>query len=189
MAAVDLRQVIATATRDVAQRALDAKWKSHLLVRVTDETLNALSTDAALMDALGGVRSLRGTTKDLELVLSKNSKLKEAVRKKGKDSLTKKQQADLKAVEKQLSDLRDKMKDLTATIPAFMYVSDIRERTLQELIDTEEADLFRKVTGLAIDAFVKMKDLGIFNGVNIDLSVDRFREEEEPSFTYFKQME
>lgn len=43
------------------------------------------------------------------------------------------------------------MKDLTATIPAFMYVSDFRERRLQEVIDTTEPALFLKVTGLSID--------------------------------------
>ena len=188
MASVDVRQVIATATRDVAQRALDAKWKSSLLVHVNDETLGALASDPSLLAALANVRSLDGSTKDLDVVLSKNAKLRKAARQKGKDKLTKKQQADLKNVEKQLSDLKEKMKDLTATIPAFMYVSDLREKTLQEVIDTTEPDLFLKVTGLTLEMFVKMKDLGVFNGVNIDLSVDRFRVEEEPSFTYFKPL-
>ncbi len=81
------------------------------------------------------------------------------------------------------------MKDLTETIPAFMYVSDFRERRLQEVIDTTEPALFLKVTGLSIDMFMKMNDLGVFNAVNIGLSVDRFREEEEPSFTYFQTQE
>lgn len=36
---------------------------------------------------------------------------------------------------------------------------------------------------------MKMNDLGVLNAVNIDLSVDRFREEEEPSFTYFQTQE
>lgn len=81
------------------------------------------------------------------------------------------------------------MKDLTGTIPAFMYVSDFRERRLQEVIDTTEPALFLKVTGLSFDMFMKMNDLGVFNAVNIDLSVDRFREEEEPSFTYFQTQE
>lgn len=186
MAVVDLRQVIATATRDVAQRALDAQWKSALLVRVNDETLNALAGDSALLDALAKVRSLGGTTKGLDVVLSKNEKLRKAERDKGKDKLTAKQQHELKEVEKQLADLKERMKDLAARIPAFMYLSDPRERTLKEVIETVEPELFEKVTGLTTETFVRMKDLGVFNGVNINLSVDRFREEEEPSFTYFK---
>ena len=186
MVDVDVRQIIATTTRDVAQRALDARWKSSLLVRVNEDTLNALANDANLLAALDNVRALDGSTKDLDVVLSKNAKLKKAVREKGKGNLTKKQQAELKEVEKQLSELREKMKDLTATIPAFMYLSDPRERTLQHVIETTEPDLFQQVTGLSLDTFVKMKDLGVFNGVNIDLSVDRFREEEEPSFRYFQ---
>jgi hypothetical protein len=186
MAVVDLRQVIATATRDVAQRALEAQWKSALLVRVNDETLNALAGDSALLNALARVHSLGGAAKDLDVVLSKNEKLRKAARKKGKDKLTARQQRELKEVQKQLADLREKMKDLAARIPAFMYLSDPRERTLKDVIETVEPELFEQVTGLTTETFVRMKELGVFNGVNINLSVDRFREEEEPSFTYFE---
>lgn len=189
MSSVDVRQVLSAATRDVAQRALDAKWKSALLVNINDETLRALADDERLLSALAKVRSLAGATEDLDVVLSKNEKLRKAARRKGKGKLTKKQRDELKETDKQLDQLKKKMKDLTATIPAFMYLTDLREKTLQEVIETTEPELFEKATGMTREVFVKMRDLGVLNGVNIDLSVDRFREEEEPSFTYFKPSE
>ncbi len=158
-------------------------------MNINDETLRALADDERLLSALAKVRSLAGATEDLDVVLSKNEKLRKAARRKGKGKLTKKQRDELKETDKQLDQLKKKMKDLTATIPAFMYLTDLREKTLQEVIETTEPELFEKATGMTREVFVKMRDLGVLNGVNIDLSVDRFREEEEPSFTYFKPSE
>jgi hypothetical protein len=48
-------------------------------------------------------------------------------------------------------------------IPAFMYLTDFRENTLQDAITKQEPDLFLAVTGLTVTDFHLLVGLKVFN--------------------------
>ena len=69
-------------------------------------------------------------------------------------------------------------------IPIFMYLTDFREQTLQDVIMQLEPGLFKKVTGLCVDDFSLLVSLGVFNSSLMNDAVYKFRRYEDASLIY-----
>ncbi len=69
-------------------------------------------------------------------------------------------------------------------IPAFMYLTDFRENTLQDVITKLEPGLFRTVTGLTVEDFHLLVNLGVFNATHMNQAVFAFRRYEDSSLSY-----
>ena len=65
-----------------------------------------------------------------------------------------------------------------------MYLTDFRERTLKDVITKLEPGLFKKVTGLKVEDFELLVDLGVFNSNLINDAVFKFKRYEEASLSY-----
>ncbi len=69
-------------------------------------------------------------------------------------------------------------------IPAFMYLTDYRENTLQDVITKLEPDLFLAVTGLTVKDFHLLVGLKVFNTEQMNQAVFAFRRYEDASLAY-----
>ncbi|MEI2700355.1 MAG: hypothetical protein V9E94_19240 [Microthrixaceae bacterium] len=69
-------------------------------------------------------------------------------------------------------------------IPAFMYLTDDREKTINDIITQIEPALFQKVTGLTLDDFKQLVEARVFNDSKMNDAVWKFRTFEEPSLHY-----
>ena len=69
-------------------------------------------------------------------------------------------------------------------IPAFMYLTDFRENTLQDVITKLEPDLFHAVTGLTVADFHLLVRLKVFNTERMNEAVFAFRRYEDASLRY-----
>jgi len=69
-------------------------------------------------------------------------------------------------------------------IPAFMYLTDFRENTLQDVITKLEPDLFLAVTGLTVKDFDLLVRLKVFNTEQMNQAVFAFRRYEDASLRY-----
>ena len=69
-------------------------------------------------------------------------------------------------------------------IPAFMYLTDFRENTLQDVITKLEPDLFLAVTGLTVEDFHLLVRLKVFNTEQMNQAVFAFRRYEDSSLAY-----
>ena len=69
-------------------------------------------------------------------------------------------------------------------IPAFMYLTDFRENTLQDVITKLEPDLFLSVTGLTVADFHLLVRLKVFNTEHMNQAVFAFRRYEDASLSY-----
>ena len=69
-------------------------------------------------------------------------------------------------------------------IPAFMYLTDFRENTLQDVITKLEPELFKAVTGLSVADFDLLVSLGVFNSTHMNQAVFAFRRYEDASLSY-----
>ena len=65
-----------------------------------------------------------------------------------------------------------------------MYLTDFRERTLQDVITQLEPELFKKVSGLDIKDFELLISLGVFIGPLMNDAVYKFRRYEDSSLEY-----
>jgi ORF6N domain len=69
-------------------------------------------------------------------------------------------------------------------IPAFMYLTDFRENTLQDVITKLEPELFLTVTGLTVQDFHLLVRLKVFNTEQMNAAVFAFRRYEDASLRY-----
>ena len=79
---------------------------------------------------------------------------------------------------------QEKLIKFATRIPAFMYLTDFRENTLQDVITKLEPDLFLAVTGLTVKDFHLLVRLRVFNTEQMNQAVFAFRRYEDASLRY-----
>lgn len=187
MVQIDAGQILDMAIAGTSATLLARKWESALLVNVDNETLTKV---LANKDALAAVMRIEGFRKlgdnPLETVINKSKAVKEA--KKNKDKPDKKDKKELTKEEKEYRSLRkqiqEKLIKFATRIPAFMYLTDFRENSLQDVITKIEPDLFKIVTGLSVDDFNLLVNLNVFNPAHMNQAVFAFRRYEDGSLSY-----
>jgi hypothetical protein len=80
--------------------------------------------------------------------------------------------------------LQEKLIKFATRIPAFMYLTDFRENTLQDVITKLEPGLFLTVTGLTVKDFHLLVQLKVFNTEQMNQAVFAFRRYEDASLSY-----
>ena len=80
--------------------------------------------------------------------------------------------------------VQEKLIKFATRIPAFMYLTDFRENTLQDVITKLEPDLFETVTGLTVKDFHLLVHLKVFNTEQMNQAVFAFRRYEDASLRY-----
>ena len=124
----------------------------------------------------------------LETIINKCEKVKELKKKAKAGGLTDKEKKDLTEEEKEYKSKRklvqEKLIKFATRIPAFMYLTDLRENTLQDVITKLEPELFFTVTGLTVKDFHLLVRLKVFNTEQMNQAVFAFRRYEDASLNY-----
>jgi hypothetical protein len=189
----NMTQVNAGGILDIAMAGTSAtllarKWESALLVNVDNDTLRKIMNNKAAMDAVMNIEGFRALGSDIfETVVNKSEAVKDAKKTVAED-MTPKEKKELTAEEKEYKSKRkliqEKLIKFATRIPAFMYLTDFRENTLQDVITKLEPDLFKTVTGLSVDDFHLLVSLGVFNSTHMNQAVFAFRRYEDASLSY-----
>ena len=124
----------------------------------------------------------------IETIINKSEKVKD-LKKKAKDGeLSPGEKKELSDEEKEYKSKRklvqEKLIKFATLIPAFMYLTDFRENTLQDVITKLEPDLFLAVTGLTVSDFHLLVQLKVFNTEQMNQAVFAFRRYEDASLRY-----
>ena len=188
MTQVDAGGILDIAMAGTSATLLARKWESALLVNVDNDTLRKIMANQAAMDAVMNIEGFRALGDDIfETVINKSEKVKDTKKEKG-DDLTPKEKKELTEEEKEYKSKRkqiqEKLIKFATRIPAFMYLTDFRENTLQDVITKLEPDLFKAVTGLTVDDFNLLVSLGVFNATHMNQAVFAFRRYEDASLSY-----
>ena len=186
-----MRQVNAAEILDIAMAGTSAtllakRWESALLVNVDNDTLSRLLASPEAMDALMRIEGFRSLNADIETIINKSNAVKKA-KKEGKE-LTKKEKKELTEAEKEYKSKRkmiqEKLIKFATRVPVFMYLTDYREYSLQDVITQLEPDLFKKVTGLDVKDFELLVSLNVFNEALMNDAVYKFKRYEDASLIY-----
>ena len=189
MTQIDAGGVLDIAMAGTSATLLARKWESALLVNVDNETLRRILNNH---DAMAAVERIEGwrTLGDniIETIINKSDKIKE-IKEKGKNGeLSTKDKKELSDEEKEYKSKRklvqEKLIKFATRIPAFMYLTDFRENTLQDVITKLEPDLFLTVTGLTVKDFHLLVQLRVFNTEQMNQAVFAFRRYEDASLRY-----
>ena len=158
-------------------------------MNVDNDTLRGvLSNEEALaaVERIEGWRALGDNI--IETIINKSEKVKELKNKAKKKELTAKENKELTEEEKEYKSKRklvqEKLIKFATRIPAFMYLTDLRENTLQDVITKLEPELFLTVTGLTVKDFHLLVKLKVFNTEQMNQAVFAFRRYEDASLRY-----
>lgn len=188
MTQVDAGGILDIAMAGTSATLLARKWESAILVNVDNETLRKIMANDAAMSAIMNIEGFRALGSTIfETVVNKSEAVKES--KKGNtDSLTPKQKKELSDAEREYrskrKQIQDKLIKFATRIPAFMYLTDFRENTLDDVITALEPGLFQAVTGLTVKDFELLKSIGVFNATHMNQAVFAFRRYEDSSLAY-----
>ena len=188
MTQVDAGGILDIAMAGTSATLLARKWESALLVNVDNDTLRRILNNEDALRAVMNIEGFRALGADvIETVINKSEKVKETKKEKG-ENLTDKEKKELTEEEKEYKSKRkqiqEKLIKFATRIPAFMYLTDFRENTLQDVITKLEPELFRKVTGLSVEDFHLLVSLSVFNSGHMNQAVFAFRRYEDASLSY-----
>ena len=186
-----MRQINAAEILDIAMAGTSAtllakRWESALLVNVDNDTLSRLLASEEAMAALMRIEGFRSLNADIETIINKSNAVKKARR--DGEKLTPKEKKELTDAEKEYKSKRkmiqEKLIKFATRVPVFMYLTDYREYSLQDVITQLEPELFKKVTGLDVKDFELLVSLNVFNEALMNDAVYKFKRYEDASLIY-----
>jgi hypothetical protein len=182
MTPLDARELLDIAASGVGATMLARRWQSAQLVRVDNDTIARLLNNPDIIAALENIEAFRNLGKDLTKVINTEEALAKVDRtKKDKTPSQKQTEKENKSFKREL---RDKLLKFISRVPVFMYLTDYREETLKDVITQLERPLFTRVTGLKIQDFEKMCEIGVFNSQAMNSAIFSFRRFELGSLHY-----
>lgn len=187
MSKVSAGDVIDYLTKGISSAMLARRWNSTELVVLDLKAMEAILADEKLLESLEKIEMFRNISDDLTAMISTNKELKP--KKLANKKLTageKKQEDDAK---KKRQGIKEKLRRFLTRIPAFMYLTDHREKAVVDIIRQEEPALFEQITTLSLKDFERLVNAGVFNESKMNDAVWKFRQFEEPSLSYTRAAE
>ena len=191
MTQIDAGGILDIAMAGTSATLLARKWESALLVNVDNDTLRRVLDSPEAMAAVERIEGWRSLGDNIiETIINKSEAVKDlkAKAKASGGDLTAKEKKELTEEEREYKNKRklvqEKLVKFATRIPAFMYLTDFRENTLQDVITKLEPDLFLAVTGLTVADFHLLVRLKVFNTERMNEAVFAFRRYEDASLRY-----
>mgnify|MGYP003375504235 FL=1 len=191
MTQIDAGGILDIAMAGTSATLLARKWESALLVNVDNDTLRRVLNSPEAMAAVERIEGWRNLGDNIiETIINKSEAVKDlkAKAKASGGDLTAKEKKELTDEEREYKNKRklvqEKLIKFATRIPAFMYLTDFRENTLQDVITKLEPDLFLAVTGLTVADFHLLVRLKVFNTERMNEAVFAFRRYEDASLRY-----
>jgi hypothetical protein len=182
MSQLHAADVIDHLTSGISSSMLARRWNSPELLTLDLKAMEALLAKPELLESLEQIEMFRNITDDLTAMISANKELRK--KKLAKDKLNKDEKKTQDDAAKKRDNLKKRLQRFITRIPAFMYLTDDREKTIKDIITQLEPDLFQKVTGLTLKDFEQLVNAGVFNDSKMNDAVWKFRSFEEPSLKY-----
>ncbi len=189
MTQIDAGGILDIAMAGTSATLLARKWESALLVNVDNGTLRRIFDNPEAMAAVERIEGWRALGDNvIETIINKSEKVKDLKNKAKEQDLTAREKKALSDEEKEYKSKRkqvqEKLIKFATRIPAFMYLTDFRENTLQDVITKLEPELFLTVTGLTVQDFHLLVRLKVFNTEQMNQAVFAFRRYEDASLRY-----
>jgi hypothetical protein len=179
--------VIDYLTRGVSSSMLARRWNSPELINLDVKAMENILANPALLESLEQIEMFRNIGNDLTALISSHKELRP--KKLTKEPLDEREKKIKDESTKRREDLKQKLRRFVTRIPAFMYLTDDREKTIKDIIEQVEPALFVKVTGLSLSDFKQLVECRVFNDSKMDDAVWKFRSFENPSLSYFQEQE
>ena len=184
MRQLNAADVIDYLTHGISASMLARRWNSPELIELNARAMEALLDNPDLLASLEQMELFReiNLKADLEAMIATNKELRQ--KSLAKEPLDGEEKVAKREATKKRDNIKKRLQRFLTRVPAFMYLTDDRERTVQDIIRQIEPDLFEKVTGLTLSDFADLVDLRVFSDSKMNDAVWKFRTFEEPSLRY-----
>lgn len=182
MSRLEAADVVDFLTRGTSSQMLARRWNSPELLTLDLKAMEALLGNAKLLESLQQVDQFRDISQELSALVSSHKELSK--KKLAKERLTREEAERDKAAKNQREDLKKRLQRFLTRIPAFMYLTDYREKSVKDVISKVEPGLFKQVTQLTVNDFAQLLAAGVFSDSKMNDAVWKFRTFEEPSLSY-----
>lgn len=185
MKEISAAEILDIATSGTTATLLAKRWRSALLVNVDNVTLQRLLNNTEALNVLENIEGFRSIGKDIETIINRTKETKKTGG--GTDPNPDSEPLDSPGREElgsKRKQIQDKLMKFATRIPVFMYLSEYREETLQDVITKLEPELFKKVTGITVEDFTLLEKLGVFNSKLMNDAVFKFKRYEDSSLNY-----
>ncbi len=188
MKRVDATEILDFVDNGTSGTLLARRWNSAQLVNVDNNTLQRVLNNPEAMAAIMKIEGFRALGSDIiENIVNRADKIKKLKREAGEGGDSKKKK-ELTQEEKEYRskrrEVQEKLMKFATRIPIFMYLTDYREESLEDVIRKLEPSLFERVTGLTIDDFDLLLRVGVFNRAQMNDAILKFRRYEDASLAY-----
>ena len=165
---------------------LARRWNSAQLVNVDNATLQRVLDSPEAMATIMKIEGFRALGSDIiENIVNRSERIKKLKREAGDNPKKKKElTAEEKEYRSKRREVQEKLMKFATRIPIFMYLTDYREESLEDVIRKLEPSLFERVTGLTIDDFDLLLRIGVFNRAQMNDAILKFRRYEDASLAY-----
>lgn len=187
MSTVSAGDVIDYLTKGISSSMLARRWNSPELITLDVKAVEAILADDKLVESLEQIEMFRNISDDLSALISSNKELRP--KKLAKEHLTPAEKRVEDEAKKKRDGIKKKLQRFLTRIPAFMYLTDDREKTVLDIIRQDESELFEKVTTLSLKDFERLVNAGAFNASKMNDAVWKFRQFEDPSLSYTQRPE
>lgn len=174
--------VIDYLTKGISSSMLARRWNSPELITLDLKAMEAVLADEKLLESLEQIEMFRSISDDLTALISTNKELRP--KKIAGEKLTASEERKKDEAAKKRQGIKEKLQRFLTRIPAFMYLTDDREKTIYDIITQVEPKLFEKVTSLSLQDFERLVNAGVFNASKMNDAVWKFKTFEEPSLSY-----
>ncbi len=186
MKRVDATEILDFVDNGTSGTLLARRWNSAQLVNVDNATLQRVLDNPETLATIMKIEGFRALGSDIiENIVNRAERIKKLKREAGDNPKKKKElTAEEKEYRSRRREVQEKLMKFATRIPIFMYLTDYREESLEDVIRKLEPSLFERVTGLTIDDFDLLLRVGVFNRAQMNDAILKFRRYEDASLAY-----
>lgn len=186
MKRVDATEILDFVDNGTSGTLLARRWNSAQLVNVDNATLQRVLDNPEALATIMKIEGFRALGSDIiENIVNHAEQIKKLKREAADNPKKKKElTAEEKEYRSKRREVQEKLMKFATRIPIFMYLTDYREESLEDVIRKLEPSLFERVTGLTIDDFDLLLRVGVFNRAQMNDAILKFRRYEDASLAY-----
>lgn len=178
MEQLDVAAILDWAHGGISANSLARRWRSVDLYNLNAVTMDRLLQDADLIAELEQIEDFRTIREEAEKIVTASNKLKKVKREGGGRQ---QQRPPKKEIADKRKSIREKLKKVSAKVLIFMYLTDFREERLAHVIESLDTELFLRSTGLSLESYRKLTEIGVIDVGNMTDAIQKFRYFEKQS--------
>jgi hypothetical protein len=201
MVAMEAREVLTFDLSGIDAKGLAQRFMERSNINVSRETINAINatdeTRARCEDIFSRIKKfrkfngasdkdLKNADPDISKLDTSDGKIKPTKTKDEKDPKDAKDPKEVSQAEKESKSEKEKVRELLRTLlsrlPIYMYLTDATEENLDQVLIDDRLDLFRKTTGIYVDDFRYLVEVGLLRIESIDSYVLKFIQLENQNY-------